>query len=82
MADSREDKKNANFRNQLKLLYVFFFLVLIFVAGNACNRSIGILFFPLLLILLAIGLLLNSVPLALLAIVASALFYLGHFCPP
>ncbi|NYZ79470.1 hypothetical protein H0N99_04970 [Candidatus Micrarchaeota archaeon] len=76
-------KGNESFRNGLKLLYVFFFLLLSLNIGILCNRALGMSLIPSLIILVAIALILNSVPLALLAIALfGVVFYLGPLCPP
>jgi len=83
-----QKKYNENFSNGLKLLYVFFFLLFIYIFVNGCKLRPGPfdiidIAAPILVILVVISLMLNSVPLALLAIiVCGILLYLGVLCPP
>ena len=83
-----QKKYNKNLSNGLKLLYVFFFLLFIYFHVNECklrHSPFDIFEIEALIpvILVVISLMLNSVPLALLAIiVCGILLYLGVLCPP
>lgn len=78
-------KDNKNLRPGLKIIYIAVLLLLIYFMTNACNfkfNSFNLIDVPALMILLAIALILKSVPLALLAIVIfGILFYIATFCP-
>ena len=91
VADKRvvvQKKGNERFRNGLKLLYVLFFLLFIYIFFNQCKLRSGPfdiidIVAPIVVILVVISLMLNSMPLALLTIIVCAiLLYLGVVCPP